>query len=220
MKVAAIVPAYNEEHRIWSVLSVVENCPQVNEIIVVDDCSTDGTRNCIPSDDGIRAVSLERNLGKGGALWAGVRQTAADVLLFLDADLVGLEEHHIGSLLRPVVEDEAEMCVGVFQGGRMWTDLWQKIVPYISGQRAMRREVFLSAPYLQGARFGVEVALTHHARQCGFRINWVPLVGVTHVMKEEKMGVVSGLGARARMYWDMGRALASCRWRPSERQDP
>lgn len=218
MKVAAIVPAYNEERRIWRVLSVIASCPRIDEIIVVDDCSTDATRDCIPSDNGIRAVTLARNRGKGGALWAGAQQTSAEILLFLDADLVGLEQRHILSLLGPVLAGHAEMCVGVFQGGRMWTDLWQKIVPYISGQRALRREVFLSAPHLEHARFGVELALTHHARMCGFRIGWVPLHGVTHVMKEEKMGLAPGIRARVRMYWEMGRALTSCCWRPDERQ--
>jgi len=217
VSVAAVVPVYNEENRIGKVLSVLESCDLLDEIIVVNDCSTDGTLDQIPRENGVRPFSLERNLGKGGALAAGVASTSAQILIFVDADLVGFRQEHIGQLVRPVLDDEADMCVGIFQGGRWWTDLWQRVAPYISGQRALRREVFLSAGGLENARFGVEVALTRHAHRQGLRVQWVTLDGVTHVMKEEKMGVMPGLRARARMYWEMGRSLASSRGRAFER---
>lgn len=217
VNIAAVVPVYNEENRIGSVLSVLEACNLLDEIIVVNDGSTDGTLAQIPRENGVRPFSLEHNVGKGGALAAGVAATSAEIIVFMDADLVGFRQEHVCQLIRPVLREEADMCVGIFQGGRWWTDLWQRVAPYISGQRALRREVFLTAEGLQNARFGVEVALTRHAHRQGLRVQWVTLDGVTHVMKEEKMGVLPGLRARARMYWEMGRSLASSRGRPFER---
>jgi len=203
MKVAAIVPAYNEEKRICSVLSVVEQVPLIDEVLVVNDGSTDRTSDVVPKGNGVRMVDLPRNVGKGGALLAGANTTDADILVFVDADLVGLTPSHLSLLISPVLNDEAEMSVGIFKGGRYWTDLAQRIVPYISGQRAIKREVFLSVPHVERVRYGVEVALTRHAASAGLRVTQVPLSGVTHVMKEEKLGLAPGFLARLRMYRDI-----------------
>jgi len=203
MKVAAIVPAYNEEQRICRVLSVVEQAPLVDEVWVVNDGSTDRTAEVIPRDNGVRTLHLPRNVGKGGALLAGANTTDAEVLVFVDADLVGLTPDHVDELVRPVLADEADMSVGVFRGGRYWTDLAQRLVPNISGQRAIKREIFLSVPRLDRTRYGVEVAMTRHLAVSGKRVAKVPLFGVTHVMKEEKLGLPLGVLSRLRMYRDM-----------------
>jgi len=215
IKVAAIIPAYNEERRIGAVLSVVERAGLFDDIVVVDDGSTDHTLEKLPTNNGVRALRLAENVGKGGAMWAGVHGTDADIALFLDADLVGLQREHLRSLVEPVAAGEADMCVGVFRHGRYWTDLAQRLVPYISGQRALRRETFLSVPRVRFARSGVEVALTYHARVQGWRVTSVPLVGITHVMKEEKMGALRGLWARTGMYWEIASYISSERCRRS-----
>lgn len=210
MKTAAIVPAFNEASRIQAVISVLEWVPFLNETIVVDDGSTDDTFSCIHAVNGIRAVRLARNVGKGGALAAGVRQTDAEILVFLDADLVGLRPDHVRQIFEPVRSRELDMCVGIVQGGRTaWTDNWQRWVPAISGQRVMRREVFLGAPGLERTRFGVEVSLSRYARLKGLKVGRVTLRGVTHVIKEEKLGAVRGFLARLMMYGDMARCLAA-----------
>ena len=185
-------------------LSALQQAPELDDILVVDDGSTDNTLAALPTGDGVRALRLADNVGKGGAMWAGAQQTDADILLFLDADLVGLQPEHLRLMVAPVAAGEADMCIGVFRGGRYWTDMAQKMVPYISGQRAVRREKFLGVPEVRRARSGVEVALTHHARVNGWRVRWVDLAGITHVMKEEKLGALRGLGARMRMYWEIG----------------
>ncbi len=181
-------------------LYAVEQAGVFDDIVVVDDGSTDGTFDALPVGDGVRGVRLPTNVGKGGAMWVGAHNTDAEVMLFLDADLVGLQPEHVRALVRPVIAGEADMCVGVFRGGRYWTDLSQRLVPYISGQRALRRDKFLSVPQVQFARSGVEVALTHHARVNHWRVTRVPLAGITHVMKEEKMGALRGVRARLKMY--------------------
>lgn len=209
MKVAAIVPAYNEENRICSVLQALAQSSCIDEVIAVCDGSTDGTYEAAAGHNGARAIKLPKNVGKGGAMVAGAKCTDADIIAFFDADLVGLTPPHVEALVRPMLDGGSDMCVGIFKQGRRCTDWAQKIAPYISGQRAIRREDLLSIPDLENTRFGVEVALSRYARSRGFHATMVPFIGVTHPMKEEKLGLLRGVVARWKMYWDIFKLILS-----------
>lgn len=206
MRVAAIVPAYNEEHTIGAVIEVLLHCKSVAEIIVVSDGSEDKTAevaSCYP----IKVINLVENVGKGGAMKAGAKQTECPVLLFVDADLVGLQEKHLEALLEPVLSGNTEMSIGVFSEGRRSTDLAQKIAPSLSGQRAVKKDLFDAVPKLESSRFGVEVALTQYAERHHIDIVRVPLPALSQVMKEEKRGLVLGFCSRLKMYWDIVRSI-------------
>ncbi len=201
-----IIPAYNEEKRIARVIHAALETPNVAEVIVVDDGSLDHTAR-VAGHAGARVIALPTNLGKGGAMRAGAVATASEFIVFLDADLVGLNPGHIISLLEPVVGGNADMTIGLFGQGRRSTDLAQKITPFLTGQRAMRREMFLGIPGIEDTRFGVEVTLTRHAKDKNLRVQNVRLPGVTQVMKEEKRGFFRGFQARIRMYWEVLKSL-------------
>lgn len=207
MKIAAIVPAYNEATRIKGVLSTICEIEMLNQIVVVDDGSTDGTGEATRQFPKVDLVTLPKNKGKGGAMYAGATHSDADVILFLDADLIGLTKEHVENLLKPMVQDNADMSVGVFRGGRLVTDLAQILVPYISGQRAVKRDLFLKVNGLDSARSGVEMALTRYALKHGFTVKSVVITGVTHPMKEEKLGPWRGFLERARMYFEITRFI-------------
>jgi len=207
MKVAAIVPAYNERERISAVLDAIKAAQKVDEIVVVSDGSTDGTYELVAVDPAVKAVKLDKNSGKGAALRKGAASTDADVGLFLDADLIGMDGGRVDALVAPVVDDEADMAIGIFRDGRGATDLAQFIAPYISGQRALKRAMFLKIPGLESVRSGVETAITKYARSHGLRVARVSLPGCTHCMKEEKLGLVRGFAHRLRMYADIGRIM-------------
>jgi len=206
VKVVAVIPAYNEEKTIGPVVSTIVRVPLVDEVVVVSDGSRDGTA-CVASRAGARVLELSTNHGKGGAMKAGVENAKADVVLFLDADLVGLTESHVIDLLTPVIEGEADMTLGLFKSGRSATDLAQTLAPYLSGQRAVRADVLRRVAEIDVARFGVELALTRFAGDNHLRVREVPLRGMTHLMKEEKLGFSRGFLARMRMYWDIVRAF-------------
>lgn len=200
--ISAIVPAFNEEGRIQEVISILKLVDLIDEIVVVNDGSTDKTAE-VSKNFGARVVNLSENSGKGGALAAGVKSTLSDILLFIDADLIGLKPHHIISLLQPVISGETDMTLGVFTSGRLRTDLSQQIFPFISGQRVLRRSFIEQANDLADSRYGVEICITKHAKRLGIKTLEVHLEDMTHVMKEEKLGYSKGLIARMKMYRDI-----------------
>lgn len=204
-KVAVIIPAYNEEERITSVLEVVLQTPLVNEVIVVNDGSTDKTAEVV-SHYPAKLVNREANGGKGAALVSGIEATKADILAFVDADLVGLKERHLEEMIKPLLDDPSiSMTVGKFKGGRTRTDLAQVIAPNISGQRVVRRSFLEGMPDFSKARYGVEIAFTRHAKQSKSKTKEVLIDEATHVMKEEKLGWTRGFLSRLQMYLDIVR---------------
>jgi len=206
VKSAVIIPAYNEEKTIGSIIAAVKEVPFIEEIIVVSDGSVDRTAE-VARENGVRVIALRENQGKGGAMMVGLNSTDADVLLFLDADLIGLKPGHIVDLLLPVMEGRAEMTVGIFEHGRLATDLAQFLAPYLSGQRAVKKDLFKHLSNLEVTRFGIEVALTRFAKSAGISVVEVELRDMTHVMKEEKLGLVRGFLARIRMYWEIAKCV-------------
>lgn len=207
MKVAAILPAYNEQNRVRDVVRSVMRAPSIDEIVVVNDGSTDETAGVVRSIPGVRLVNLPTNRGKGGAMMAGYEATDADVLVFLDADLKGLRPEHVEALVEPVKSGRYKMAVGSFRGGRRLTDWAQKIAPNISGQRAIRRHVFEQIPNIENSRYGVEMAITRFCRHFRVPTQVVTIKGVTHPMKEEKLGFVRGALSRARMFSQIMRIM-------------
>ena len=208
--VAIIIPAKDEEHRIARVLLAALESKLANEIIVVSDGSRDRTV-LVAKKWGVRVIDLKQNIGKAGAMVEGVKATKAEVVCFVDADLVGLRGEHIDAIIRPVVDNRCDMCIGIFRGGKMWSDMAQKISPYISGQRAMRRELIEGVPNLAEYRMGAETAIKEHARRIKARILRVPILGVSNFYKEKKLGLVKGTGQRVKMYKEIASAMVKIR---------
>lgn len=206
MPVSAIIPAYNEEKNVGNVLTVLKNVWEIGEIIVVNDGSRDNTARTV-DQFGVRLINLPRNMGKGAALKAGLDKCCSEYVLFLDADLVGLTENHIRKLMAPVLSNSADMTIGVFRSGRVRTDWAQKICPYLSGQRAVRKAVLDNMKNMDMAGYGIEIALTKYIEKEKIKALEVELDELTHIMKEEKLGVVRGLGHRMKMYWQIYRGL-------------
>ncbi|MFS8500185.1 MAG: glycosyltransferase family 2 protein [Caldicoprobacter sp.] len=208
MSVSAIIPAYNEEKHIGQVLYAVKRVGEIDDIVVVSDGSTDRTAEVACGFDGVRVIELPQNMGKGYAMKAGLDNTSASIVLFLDADLIGLEPHHVRALLLPVFHGAADMVLGVFCSGRGMTDLAQKLTPFLTGQRAVKRWVLdMISDEMWSTGYGIEMALTRCARKWNLRVMEVPLYGVTHVMKEEKMGAMRGMAERLKMYWEIAKQL-------------
>ncbi len=154
--VSVIVPAYNEEKTIKDVLTVLKNAPSANEIICINDGSTDNTEQILKQfEKDVTVINLKENNGKGNALAIGIKKAKGDIIVFLDADLVSLSDQHIKQLISPLLEDDYKAVIGY-----MVNKVGISVFTEISGQRAYFRADLL--PYLEDiskTRFGVEMFL-------------------------------------------------------------
>ena len=199
MKVSCIIPAYNEGPRIAAVTSVLSRCDFIDEILVVNDGSADNTAEAARAT-GIEVLSLPVNMGKGAAVSRGISATSGEVILLLDADLVGLTKKHVQDLLAPVIRGDADMSIGIFRGGRVFTDLAQLTTSFLSGQRALKRSL-IEPSELEDTKYGLETVLTQIASEKSLVVKKVYLDDLTQVVKEEKMGLAKGSRQRFKMYW-------------------
>ena len=115
MKLSVIIPCYNEQATIKQIIEAVRNSswPDI-ELIVVDDCSTDGTREILEKE--IRAkldklVLHETNQGKGAAIRTGIKEAGGDVILIQDADLE-YDPNEYEWLMKPIVDGRADVVYG------------------------------------------------------------------------------------------------------------
>lgn len=197
MKITAIIPAYNEEKSIGSVISVLRASPSIDEVFVVDDGSSDKT-----AEEAVRAgarVIRQARGGKGTALNAAALLTDADILFFSDADLVGLTPRHVESILESVVSGRVTMCVGLRDRGVWLNWLMRHTLPLIGGERAIHREAFLGVSALGIKDFGIEIAMNAYCKKNHLPIKVIGMSGVRQIIKERKYGLVPGMIARAAM---------------------
>ena len=206
MSVTAIIPAYNEEKYIGEVLEPLSEIRQITQIIVVSDGSTDGTV-WVAGGFGAEVIELPENIGKGGAMSVGFKAARGEYIVFLDADLIGLTGAHILDLIEPVLQDEADMTIGIFENGRLSTDMAQHIAPFLSGQRCIKSSLLQSFKGWEDAGFGVEAALTIFAQVNNMRIRHVTWAAMSHVTKEEKLGLARGFAYRMKMYWEIAKKV-------------
>lgn len=200
-------------------VAALRSIPEVGEVIVVDDGSNDATA-AEAAAAGARVVRLERDLGKGAALDRGVAETAAAVLLLVDADLAE-SAAGVRVLLAPVLAGEADLAIaappaagpsgfGLVEEFARWGIrrlTGRTMARPLSGQRAVRRAVIEAAGGF-APRFGPETGLTVDALRKGYRVIEVPC-RISH----RKTGrTAAGFLHRARQGADIARSLA-VRWR-------
>src|SRR5258708_22636463 len=115
--ISCIIPAYNERKNIGGVLSAVKDHPLIKEVIVVDDCSSDGTGDFVKSQillsGNIRLITHAINGGKSRSVYDGIKNSTGSHLFFLDADLEHVTAEDITRLIEPVTSGFADLTISL-----------------------------------------------------------------------------------------------------------
>lgn len=221
MSLTVIVPVFNEQATIEKILDRVEAVGLADEIVVVDDGSTDGTRemlhSLLPRHPRVRLILHERNRGKGAAIHSGIQSATQDLLLIQDADLE-YDPRDYPALLLPIQEDKADVVYGSrFLGGaRRTTMFWHMVANQLltlmtnilynsilsdmeTGYKVFRRQLIQSIP-LRCTRFDFEPEITAKLLKRRVRIYEVP---ITFTPREYFEGKKIGLRDAFQAVWTL-----------------
>ena len=190
-KVSVIIPAFNEEETVATVVEVVKKAKYVDEIIVVNDGSMDNTAE-EARKAGATVISHVVNRGKGEALWTGYNQAECDIIAFIDADIHNLTSKKVEAMIEPILLGKAEITKTKFarESGRV-TELTAKpLLNYffpeiifeqpLSGQFAARKDVLKRIKFEKD--YGVDVGIVIDADVLGISIMEVDIGAIEHDM--------------------------------------
>jgi len=194
---SVVIPVYNERKTFLQLLDSVRAVPILKEILIIDDCSTDGTRAILEAQvdgkiPGVRVLYQEVNQGKGAALRRGFAEAIGDVVLVQDADLE-YDPRDYPRLIEPILAGKADVVYGSrFRGGAhrvlfFWHSVGNRVLTTLSNMltdlnltdmetcyKVFRREVIQELPLRQN-RFGFEPEVTAKVARRGWRIFEVPI---------------------------------------------
>ena len=218
--ISIIIPAYNEAGKIKDTLENIKGIDEINEIIVVDDGSSDDTSKIASSveSEKLKLFTLERNKGKGYALNYGLKiaMEKADIIGFLDGDL-GSSSKEVKKLIDPILNNEADVIIAKFPPAKKKGGLGfvkglakesvlemtgKELDATLSGQRLFKKEVlkrFDEIPF----GYGVEVGMTIDILKYGYTIKEV-LVNMTH---SETGRDLKGFIHRGKQYYHIKKVL-------------
>ena len=162
--VTAIVPAYNEEKRIEKILNCLRKSKLIDEIIVVDDGSTDDTKKVIKKFKEVRYYKNKKNKGKGFSMDKGVRKSKTEIIFFCDADLVELTPQIVDDIIMPVKQCKVKMSIGA--RNKILLRIYEKLnlkiaISCISGERALEKEIWNFLPDFYKKGFRIETGLNY-----------------------------------------------------------
>jgi glycosyltransferase involved in cell wall biosynthesis len=195
MKLSVVIPVYNEKDTVLKVIDRVRSVALSKEIIVVDDCSTDGTRELLqslsPSDD-FTIILQSKNAGKGAALRAGFNVVSGDIVVIQDADLE-YDPAEYPNLIQPILAGKADVVYGSrFLGGPhrvllFWHSVGNRFLTTLSNMltdlnltdmetcyKVFRADVLKKITLCEN-RFGFEPEFTAKIGKARFRIYEVPI---------------------------------------------
>jgi glycosyltransferase involved in cell wall biosynthesis len=196
LSVSVVIPAYNEAPFIATVIGAARSVPEVDEVLVVDDGSADGTATTA-TEAGARVVAHKENRGKGAAMRTGCSSARSDVLIYLDADLQNITPEKIQRIIEPFKKgfDFVKTRFGRRGGrvtqltarpmlGHFFPEIDDRFDQPLSGQIGIKREL-MDKLELE-ADMGVDLGLLIDAVEVGARVTEVSIGALEHDEREIK----------------------------------
>jgi glycosyltransferase involved in cell wall biosynthesis len=202
-----IICVFNEERTICDVVKACRLYNERSEIIVVDDGSQDKTEQLLRNlNKTIRFnyIKLAENRGKSYAMSVGIENASNEILLFFDADSVGIRKEHFHNMLLPIIENKADMVLGHTAA----TFINVRLTPFkaFTGERVLRkRDILPILDEIRNTRFGIETYINLHFQTHGKRICYVYLEGLRTLTKYKKTTMIKA----TRQYFREGHEIAS-----------
>lgn len=216
MKISVVIPVYNEKDTILEIVQRVKKEPTEKEIIIVDDYSTDGTRDILKriGDDNIKIFFHEKNQGKGAALRTGFSMISGDIIIVQDADLE-YDPQQYPYLIKPILDGKADVVYGSrFIGSEphrvvfFWHMMGNRFLTFLSnmstnlnltdmetGYKVFTKDVLKRLTFEEN-RFGFEPEFTAKVSKLGVRIYEVGISYYGRSYKEgKKIGWKDGFSA-------------------------
>jgi len=205
-QLSVVIAAYNEEPRIAEVLKIVEHHPLIGEVIVVNDGSKDNTSKVIKKYK-VTLIENEKNMGKTLSVLRGIEASKNDLIMLLDADLIGLDADAITKLAKPVLDGKVDWSLSIRNNSTWFMKLLK--MDWISGERVVPKELLLdkliwSRPDIG---YGLETLMNKSLLSKDKTFCSVYLPDLTITTKAEKIGIMKGMAGEFKMIGQLNRVL-------------
>ena len=191
-KYSVVLPAYNEADNITRVLTMLSKVNRINEIVVVDDGSIDGTKTKVGGFIKARLVVNRKNLGKTRSVQKGVLVARNENLIFFDADLLGVRLIDIKKML-DMFESGVDMVI-MDKGSQAY--LMREVikcVPALSGARVLKKQDFGKIRFKDSDKFELEMRINDYFIENNLKILISPAPYVRDVRKYRKYSFFKGV---------------------------
>lgn len=205
-RISVVIAAYNEAPRIAGVLRAVTSSPIINEVIVVDDGSSDNTTEIV-SKYAVKLIKNEKNVGKTLSVKKGINAAKNDLIMLLDADLVGLDAKSLERLARPVLDGQVDWTLSL--RGNSFRSMRLLKMDWLSGERVVPKRLLMDPMIWSKPKvgYGLEALMNKSLldKKCTFKT--VYLKNVINTRKADKNGPIQGFLNECAMHYHFSRIM-------------